>query len=346
MSARRCDWLLALAGGRSRALRVPARCRARTSCSRASSNCKETRARPLRRAVEAAVARRRPMCACRSCRCFPRPAASSAKRAASAPAPPGCSRRASNAQAGARRAGRSQSKDSRRSPPTCWCACSTPTAASRRTSLKPVQPSVTLRAAGDTPARRRRLPLPRHRAHPARRRSPAVRARTAADRARPLDAGEDRHRVHAWRTASRWRSPPSASRRCRRRRSTRRSRCRSCSSVRRSCAAGAAQTSFTIRHPWVVAFAFGLLHGFGFASGLAQLGLPKGEIPLALLLFNVGVEIGQLAFVLLILLLERAFRLLQIHWPRIVERLPGYLVGTLGAFWTIQRVAILLRGVA
>jgi hypothetical protein len=106
------------------------------------------------------------------------------------------------------------------------------------------------------------------------------------------------------------------------------------------------QTSFTIRHPWVVAFAFGLLHGFGFASGLAQLGLPKGEIPLALLLFNVGVEIGQLAFVLLIVLLERAFRQLQIHWPIIVQRLPGYLVGTLGAFWTIQRVAILLRGVA
>jgi hypothetical protein len=105
-------------------------------------------------------------------------------------------------------------------------------------------------------------------------------------------------------------------------------------------------TSFTIRHPWVVAFAFGLLHGFGFASGLAQLGLPRGEIPLALLLFNVGVEFGQLAFVFLILLLERAFRLLEIHWPRIVERLPGYLVGTLGAFWTIQRVSILLRGVA
>ncbi len=104
------------------------------------------------------------------------------------------------------------------------------------------------------------------------------------------------------------------------------------------------ETSFTIRHPWVVAFAFGLLHGFGFASGLAQLGLPKGEIPAALLLFNVGVEIGQLAFVLLILLLERAFRLLEIHWPRLVERLPGYIVGTLGAFWTIQRVAMILRG--
>ena len=104
------------------------------------------------------------------------------------------------------------------------------------------------------------------------------------------------------------------------------------------------ETSFTIRHPWVVAFAFGLLHGFGFASGLAQLGLPNDQIPLALLLFNVGVEIGQLAFVLGILLLERSFRLLEFHWPKLVERLPGYLVGTLGAFWTIQRVAILLRG--
>ena len=104
------------------------------------------------------------------------------------------------------------------------------------------------------------------------------------------------------------------------------------------------ETSFTIRHPWVVAFAFGLLHGFGFASGLAQLGLSDADIPLALLLFNVGVEIGQLAFVFAILLLERSFRLLEFHWPKLVERLPGYLVGTLGAFWTIQRVAILLRG--
>jgi hypothetical protein len=105
-------------------------------------------------------------------------------------------------------------------------------------------------------------------------------------------------------------------------------------------------TSFTIRHPWVVAFAFGLLHGFGFASGLAQLGLPQAEIPLALLLFNVGVEIGQLAFVAVILLLERAFRLLQVRWPMAVQKLPGYAVGTLGAFWTIQRIAILLKGIA
>jgi hypothetical protein len=106
------------------------------------------------------------------------------------------------------------------------------------------------------------------------------------------------------------------------------------------------ETTFTIRYPWAVAFAFGLPHGFGFASGLAQLGLPRSEIPLALLRFNVGVEVGQIAFVLAILLLERAFRLLQIRWPTLVQRLPGYTVGTLGAFWTIQRLAILLEGVA
>lgn len=104
------------------------------------------------------------------------------------------------------------------------------------------------------------------------------------------------------------------------------------------------ETSFTIEHPWVVAFAFGLLHGFGFASGLTAIGLPKAEIPLALLLFNVGVEIGQLSFVVLILLLERAFRTLEIEWPRLVERIPGYIVGTLGAFWTIQRIVVLVGG--
>jgi hydrogenase/urease accessory protein HupE len=105
------------------------------------------------------------------------------------------------------------------------------------------------------------------------------------------------------------------------------------------------QTSFTIRHPWVVAFVFGLLHGFGFASGLTTIGLSRVEIPVALLLFNVGVEIGQLFFVLIIVLLERSFRILDIRWPRWVEVLPAYTVGGLGAFWTIQRVAIMMGGV-
>ena len=104
------------------------------------------------------------------------------------------------------------------------------------------------------------------------------------------------------------------------------------------------QTSFTIRNPWVVAFAFGLLHGFGFASALTSAGLPRTDLPLALLSFNVGVETGQLSLVSLVLLLERSFRILEIRWPRWVETLPGYTVGSLGAFWTIQRVAILLGG--
>lgn len=104
------------------------------------------------------------------------------------------------------------------------------------------------------------------------------------------------------------------------------------------------ETSFTIRHPWVVAFAFGLLHGFGFASGLTAMGLPQAEIPLALLLFNMGVEIGQVAFVLLVILLERSFRVLEVRWPHPVELLPGYAVGTLGAFWTVQRTLVLLAG--
>ena len=102
------------------------------------------------------------------------------------------------------------------------------------------------------------------------------------------------------------------------------------------------ETSFTIRHPWVVAFAFGLLHGFGFASGLTAMGLPTNEIPLALLFFNVGVELGQLAFVFFVLALMRSFRALEIRWPRWAELFPGYAVGTLGAFWFIQRTVILL----
>ena len=104
------------------------------------------------------------------------------------------------------------------------------------------------------------------------------------------------------------------------------------------------ETSFTIGHPWVVAFAFGLLHGFGFASGLTSMGLPPAEIPLALLFFNVGVEIGQLFFVVLVLALERAFRILEIRWPRAIELFPGYAVGSLGAYWTIQRTLVLLGG--
>jgi hypothetical protein len=102
------------------------------------------------------------------------------------------------------------------------------------------------------------------------------------------------------------------------------------------------ETSFTIRNPWVVAFAFGLLHGFGFASALAGAGLRRADLPLALLNFNIGVEIGQVSFVALVLFLKRSFQVLEIRWPQFAQALPGYAVGSLGAFWTIQRVVVLL----
>ena len=101
-------------------------------------------------------------------------------------------------------------------------------------------------------------------------------------------------------------------------------------------------TSLTIRHPWMVAFAFGLLHGIGFASGLSLTGIPRGEIPSALLFFNVGVEAGQLAFVLTALAAARAIRTLDLDRPRWVARIPAYAIGSLGAYWTIQRILMML----
>jgi hydrogenase/urease accessory protein HupE len=107
---------------------------------------------------------------------------------------------------------------------------------------------------------------------------------------------------------------------------------------------GRGETSSTLRHPWAVAFAFGLLHGFGFASALTGAGLPSQELPLALVGFNVGVELGQLGFIALILALERSFRILEVRWPPWVQALPAYTVGSLGAFWTVQRVALMFGG--
>jgi hydrogenase/urease accessory protein HupE len=104
------------------------------------------------------------------------------------------------------------------------------------------------------------------------------------------------------------------------------------------------QTSLTIRYPWVVAFLFGLLHGFGFASGLSTAGMSKTELPLALLFFNVGVELGQLAFVFTALTLVRSFKVLEVRLPRWIEATPGYAVGSLGAYWAILRVTIMFGG--
>jgi hydrogenase/urease accessory protein HupE len=93
--------------------------------------------------------------------------------------------------------------------------------------------------------------------------------------------------------------------------------------------------------PWLVAFTFGLLHGLGFAGALAQVGLPENSIPLALLFFNVGVEIGQLLFIVAVLAAMRlATRLagdrLDLRRGAIVS---AYAIGTLASYWTIERIS-------
>ena len=101
------------------------------------------------------------------------------------------------------------------------------------------------------------------------------------------------------------------------------------------------QVSFTARWPWVVAFSFGLLHGFGFASALTDIGLPKGDIPLALFSFNVGVELGQLAFigaVLSVLTLAKRIRLASAIGHRALPA-ATYVIGMLAAFWFFERLA-------
>lgn len=104
--------------------------------------------------------------------------------------------------------------------------------------------------------------------------------------------------------------------------------------------AQAGGTSFTIRFPWVAAFGFGLLHGMGFASGLVSLGLSGASLAPALLLFNLGVEVGQLVFIGVVLALIRAFRLMEARWPRPVTFAPAYAIGVAGASWTFQYAAV------
>jgi hypothetical protein len=97
----------------------------------------------------------------------------------------------------------------------------------------------------------------------------------------------------------------------------------------------------TYRQPWIVAFAFGLLHGFGFAGTLSRLGIPSGDIPLALLFFNVGVEAGQLSFVAVFLGFVYSLRSLEILWPAWTQRVPAYAIGSVASFWFIQRCVII-----
>ena len=103
----------------------------------------------------------------------------------------------------------------------------------------------------------------------------------------------------------------------------------------------------TERYPWVVAFTFGLLHGFGFAGALTELGLPQKSIPVALLLFNVGVELGQLFFIaalFTVAVLARHFtRRVEVPLPEWTWAVPPYAIGSVAMFWVIQRVVTFIR---
>jgi HupE / UreJ protein len=105
--------------------------------------------------------------------------------------------------------------------------------------------------------------------------------------------------------------------------------------------AQAGRHGLTERYPWVVAFTFGLLHGFGFAGALSAVGLPEGEIPLALLLFNLGVELGQLLFVAAAMTLFWVVRRLKLPWPTWAEQVPAYAIGSVAAFWCMQRIMVI-----
>ena len=97
------------------------------------------------------------------------------------------------------------------------------------------------------------------------------------------------------------------------------------------------EIGLTSRAPWLVALSFGLLHGFGFAGALSEIGLPQMDIPLALLFFNVGVEVGQLMFVSGVLVFTWLIKKMKLRWPGWVEQAPAYAIGSLAAFWFIQR---------
>lgn len=97
--------------------------------------------------------------------------------------------------------------------------------------------------------------------------------------------------------------------------------------------------TLTLRKPWLVAFAFGLLHGFGFAGALSEIGLPAADRGWALLLFNLGVEVGQLLFVSAVLLLLAAAR--RLRWqPLLHTRFVTMALGSVAVYWTLDRTAL------
>ena len=106
------------------------------------------------------------------------------------------------------------------------------------------------------------------------------------------------------------------------------------------------QPRLTHRAPWIVAFSFGLLHGFGFAGALSEVGLPQNAIPLALLFFNLGVEIGQLLFVATVVILAKLIsgylsrmEVSKFDYPAWGQRAVAYVIGPVAFYWVIERTA-------
>jgi hydrogenase/urease accessory protein HupE len=100
------------------------------------------------------------------------------------------------------------------------------------------------------------------------------------------------------------------------------------------------RSGLTAQYPWLVALTFGLLHGFGFAGALTEVGLPSQDIPPALLFFNLGVEIGQLAFVFTVLVVQVGIKRLSAGYqPRWLTSVPAYGIGIMASFWCFQRIA-------
>lgn len=93
------------------------------------------------------------------------------------------------------------------------------------------------------------------------------------------------------------------------------------------------------RRPWAMAFSFGLLHGLGFAGALREAGLPEGDVPLALFAFNVGIEVGQVAFVAVIVAGLYALRSVLDRLPAWAHRVPVYAMGSMAAYWVLERAA-------
>ncbi len=98
------------------------------------------------------------------------------------------------------------------------------------------------------------------------------------------------------------------------------------------------EVGLTVKYPWIVAFTFGLLHGFGFAGALADIGLPQTDIPLALLFFNVGVEIGQIVFILAVLIFIYLMKKIKTKWPTWIQKATPYAIGSIASFWLVERV--------